>query len=404
METISSVMEYLSPTMMWASLFFATLVILSIIDMVQRHFTYKRQELRCVNETQTIFVAIQNFSGAIAGGRCLFSLFEHAKCPSRVRVGIYESSYMPRAVAVPYYESLQRRFSLSNKIYSSSIKSIANSTRNGGPYAGRQSLIENAYSGEDFILTIHDGVEMLQNWDSDLIEAHKKSSTELHNTVLVAPPSPIQTLSTIKNISFNIFGISSQAEMDPRYPIVGGFSESGLPLHASKPFLGRAKQPEGMKSLLWVSSCAFAPSAFFVDSKISALEQAASGLTDFRLCHAIPKRELPHLFQEDTLITCDGMAAGWTFTCSPKCVSKLFYDPDYSVLSTRSGIALENIHTTSKAVRDLLHNDLAPYLQELGLYKKASPKAFSGVVDLNNTLELENKHGSAARVINRVIA
>jgi len=80
-------------------------------------------------------------------------------------------------------------------------------------------------------------------------------------------------------------------------------------------------------------------------------------------------------------------------------VSKLFYDPDYSVVSTRSGIPLENIHATSKAVRDLLHNDLAPYLQELGLYKKASPKAFSGVVDLNNSLELENKHGTAARVI-----
>ena len=398
METISSMIEYLSPTMMWASLFFATLTILSIIDKVQRHYTNKRQELRCANETKTIFVAIQNFSGAIAGGRCLFSLFEHAKCPSRIRVGIYESSYMPRAVAVPYYESLQRRFSLSSRIYSSSIKSIANSTRNGGPYAGRQALLESAYSGEDFILTIHDGVEMLQNWDFDLIEAHSRSSTEMHNTVIVAPPAPIQTLSTIKNISFNIFGISSQASMDARYPIVGGFSESGLPLHASKPFLGGAN-PEGLKSLLWVSSCAFAPSGFFIDSKVSALEQAASSSADFRLCHAIPKRDFPHLFQEDTLITCDGMAAGWTFTCSPKCVSKLFYDPDYSVVSTRSGIPLENIHATSKAVRDLLHNDLAPYLQELGLYNKSSPKAFSGVVDLNNSLELENKHGTAARVI-----
>jgi len=392
MDIVNSMLDSMSPTMVWASIFVVTLVMITIIDKIQRHFTSLRQASQCVNEKQTIFVAITNFSGAIAGGRSLFSLFEHAKCPYRVKVGIYEASYTPRAVAIPYYESLQRRFSVSSNLFSSSIKSIANSSRNGGPYAARQSLMENAYSGEDFVLTIHDGVEMLQNWDVDLIEAQKNASTSLQNTVIVAPPAPIRTISTV---TFKLFGVSSQENLEPRYPIVGGFSESGLPLHSSKPFLGGAN-PDGMKSLLWLSACSFAPSGFFVDSKMSVLEHSmntAAQQTDFRLCHSIAKRDLPNLFQEDTLITCDGMAAGWTFSCAPKCVSKLYYDPDSSVLSTRSGIALEDIYSTSKAVRDLLHKELGPYLQELGLFKKASPKAFSGVVDVNNSVEIENKHG-----------
>lgn len=393
MEALKAIVE--SNTFIWTLLCLFGFLSLSLIDKLQRYYTSVRQASICTNENQTIFVAITNFSGAIAGGRCLFSLFEHAKCPSRIRVGIYEASYMPRAVAVSYYESLQKRFSISDNVFSNSIKSIAASTKSGGPYHARQSLFEHAYLGEDFILTIHDGVEMLQNWDVDLLKTHTNFSTSLQNTVIIAPPAPIETISSI---TFRLFGVSSQENPEARYPIVGGFSESGLPLHASKPFLG-GSNPEGMKSLLWLSACSFAPCSFFVDSKVTVLEHAAIDESlrlekkEVRLCHAIPKRTLPNLFQEDTLVTCDGMACGWTFICAPKCVSKLYYDPDYSVISTRSGILLEEIHTTSKQVRDILHKELGPYLQELGLFKKATSKAFSGVVDINNSIEIENKHG-----------
>jgi hypothetical protein len=385
------VMEAMSPTMTWAVFLIVTISILTIIDKGQRYFTSLRQAKQCLHEKETIFVAIMNYSGGIAGGRCLFSLFEHAKCPFRIKVGIYEASYMPRAASVSYYESLQMRFSISSNLFTSSIKSVAASSRTNGTYTGRQHLIETAYNGEDYILTIHDGIEMLQNWDIDLITSHKKLSTSLQNTVLVAPPAPIQNMS-VSSYTFRLFGMSSQKNQEPRYPIVGGFSETGLPIHTSKPFLG-GSNPEGMKSLLWMSACSFAPSSFFVDPQIQALSDQKQ-----KLCHAIPKRQLPYLFQEDTLVTCDGMASGWTFVCSPKCVSKLYYDPESTVVSTRSGIPLDDIHETSKNVRDLLHKELGPYLQELGLYKKASPRAFSGVVDLNNSIEIENKHGRKVEI------
>ena len=384
-------MEAMSPTMTWAVFLIVTISILTIIDKGQRYFTSLRQAKQCLHEKETIFVAIMNYSGGIAGGRCLFSLFEHAKCPFRIKVGIYEASYMPRAASVSYYESLQMRFSISSNLFTSSIKSVAASSRTNGTYTGRQHLIETAYNGEDYILTIHDGIEMLQNWDIDLITSHKKLSTSLQNTVLVAPPAPIQNMS-VSSYTFRLFGMSSQKNQEPRYPIVGGFSETGLPIHTSKPFLG-GSNPEGMKSLLWMSACSFAPSSFFVDPQIQALSDQKQ-----KLCHAIPKRQLPYLFQEDTLVTCDGMASGWTFVCSPKCVSKLYYDPESTVVSTRSGIPLDDIHETSKNVRDLLHKELGPYLQELGLYKKASPRAFSGVVDLNNSIEIENKHGRKVEI------
>jgi hypothetical protein len=378
----------MSPTMTWAVFLFVTISALTLIDKAQRYFTSLRQSKLCGNEKETIFVAIMNYSGGIAGGRCLFSLFEHAKCPFRIRVGIYEASYMPRAASVSYYESLQMRFSISSNLFTSSIKSVAASSRTNGPYTGRQNLLDTAYNGEDYILTIHDGIEMLQNWDVDLLSAHKKLSTSLQNTVLVAPPAPIQNM-TVSSYTFRLFGLSSQETPEARYPIVGGFSETGLPIHTSKPFLG-GSDPEGMKSLLWMSSCSFAPSSFFVDPHINALSAHEK---DVKLCHAIPRRQLPYLFQEDTLVTCDGMSSGWTFVCSPKCVSKLYYDPESSIVSTRSGIPLDDIHETSKSVRELLHKELGPYLQELGLYKKASPRAFSGVVDFNNVIEIENKHG-----------
>lgn len=403
-----AMVDYMPPTILWGFFFVATLVVLTLVEKMQRHFTSLRQVSQCVKETATIFVAITNFSGAVAGGRCLFSLFEHAKCPFRIKVGIYEASYTPRAVAVSYYEQLQRRFSTSSNVFSSNIKSSANSTRNGGTYVARQAIIESAYNNEDYILTLHDGVEMLQNWDVDLIALANAHKQKKENIVIVAPPAPIQSMSIL---SLALFGFSTSVGLEPRYPIIGGFSDSGLPLHASKPFLGGA-QPDGLQSLFWSSACSFAPSGFFVDSKTSALEHSSLNTTlhldssmDSNiivdtppLCHAIPRRKLPNLFQDDTLVTCDGMASGWQFQCAPKCVSKLYYEPESSVLSTRSGIPLDEIQATSKLVRDLLHKELGPYLQEVGLFKKASAKAFSGIVNVNNSIEVENKHGRGANV------
>ena len=379
--------------MTWPILLFATILAFTIIDKTQRYFTSQRQLKQCstlANNKETIFVAINNFSGSVAGGRALFSLFEHAKCPFRVKVGIYEASYMPRAAAVMYYESLQKRFSISDNVFSQNIKSISKSSRERGTYMARQIVMETAYGGEAFILTIHDGVEMMQNWDEILIKTylHMQSTMPTQNTVIVAPPAPLETLSSL---SFGWLGLSSQEKLLPRFPIVGSFSEGGLPIHTSRAFLGKTSNNSAQKSLLWTSACSFSPASFFVDSTESVLD---SNVMENNFHHAIQKRILPSLFQEDTLITCDGMVAGWTYVCSPSCVSRLYYDPDYSVISTRSGIPLEDIDATNKKVRDtILHKELGPYLHEIGLFKKPAPKAFTGVVDASNEAEIASKHG-----------
>jgi hypothetical protein len=108
---------------------------------------------------------------------------------------------------------------------------------------------------------------------------------------------------------------------------------------------------------------------------------------------AIARRNLPFLFLDDTLITCDAMAAGWNFHCSTRGISRFWFDSDANIVSTRSGIPLEDIFKDSKETRDIMHKELGPYLQEIGLYKKATSKAFLGVVDPSNREEIGKKHG-----------
>ena len=362
--------------------------VFSVLDYIMRNFKSKRQQSACSSlKDETIYVALLNYSGSGAGGRCLYSLFENAKCPTRIHVGIYEASYIPRGGAVEFYDKLQKRFSSSALNFKTQIKSFPVSSRNGGSYVARQHLIEKTYADEKYILTLNDNVEMLKNWDEELV---RTLSSLPKNNVVVAPPSPAK----------NVFTWLFDSNLDARYPVVGGFSESGLPLHTSKPFLGNSSLDSNVqKSLLWMSSCSFCHASFFVESKKPLLslnhenQNKNEDEEQQNFAIAIARRNLPNLFLDDTLLTCDAMAAGWNFHCSTRGISRFWFDSDANIVSTRSGIPLEDIFKDSKETRDIMHKELGPYLQEIGLYKKATSKAFLGVVDPSNREEIGKKHG-----------
>jgi hypothetical protein len=243
-----------------------------------------------------------------------------------------------------------------------------------GSYNARHDLIEKTYSNETFILALHDCVELQKDWDEILINAilDEKKRSPLKNVAIVAPPIPVRA---------GIFGLfSNEEDFLPRYPVISGFTYAGLPLHSSKPFNKNVSDFNGIPSLLWNSSCSFCPANFFVNSTVAVSNTSVVGTS-------IPRRNIPNLFHEDTLITCDAMAAGWSFVCSPKLVARTYYEPNFGTIAARSGIPLQDISTSSKKVRDLLHAELGHYLVDIGLFKRATERAFSGIIDKDDMLE-----------------
>jgi hypothetical protein len=81
------------------------------------------------------------------------------------------------------------------------------------------------------------------------------------------------------------------------------------------------------------------------------------------------------------------MAAGWSFVCCPKLIARTYYEPNFGTIAARSGIPLQDISNTSKKVRDLLHSELGPYLVDIGLFKRATERAFSGIINKDDSLE-----------------
>ena len=75
----------------WTVLCIFLLIGLSIHTRWKQTSSRKRMEKFCSsNGNQTIFVALISEHSSISAAKTLFSIFDNAACPKRIRVGLYE--------------------------------------------------------------------------------------------------------------------------------------------------------------------------------------------------------------------------------------------------------------------------------------------------------------------------
>jgi hypothetical protein len=242
----------------WGVLGLLALAALSFHTRWKQSSTKKTIRRACKESKDGIFVALVGEHSTLASAQALFSVFQQASCPYRVRVGLYE--LIQRESVLDVYKRMAEKNSDSGLSFVENVVCMRRYAENKGPYAALGELMQHSYSGEKYVLTLSSSVQMLKGWDTLLIHLSEKAGPK---TALVVSP-----------------------KLHPSFYVLKNF-ENGFPEFGAKPMF----LPQNAPSKFWTRECSFAPASFW---------------TKFR-----DLRFLRH--GTDALISADAVAAGWKF-------------------------------------------------------------------------------------------
>jgi hypothetical protein len=221
----------------------------------------KRIEKSCLNSSQSIFVALLGEHSSASIAQTLFSIFENASCPHRIRVGLYEIIDNEEDASEKYLK-LSRKNSVSGLSYENQITIMKRFSSDRGRYGALRELMQHALKDSRFVLTSNDTSLFLQDWDIKLISEIDRFS---HTSLI---------LSTSEFPSFTVL-----STFEDGMPIVGWRS-----LHKSAEVAAK----------FWIYQTSFSTASFWRKMRW--------------------QKDSDYLIAgTDVMVTCDALSRGWKF-------------------------------------------------------------------------------------------
>jgi len=336
----------------WASLGLMVLIALSLHDKFRQRKARKRVEQSCKGgSSDSIFVALVGHHSTRSTAQALFSLFDAASCPKRVRVGVYELVDEQAGSLLDMYARMAEKYGALGLAFRERVTVLKRFAEDQGLYGALWELMEHAYAGEAFVLTLDDSTQMHTGWDEKLINASLK-----------APPRSALVLPTAS---------------DPSFLVLERFEE-GLPVLGRRRLQGTAA--DAVASKFWAANASFARAGFWARDQPAALPSR--------------REQLKHLtIGTDLLVTCDALQRGWRFLhpAKPHTISRPLATAAHSMWqSTRASRRACDV-----ARESVLFSELQPQLQRLGLRAgSVQPDAALGMVAPRDAEEAAAKYGS----------
>lgn len=328
----------------WAALGLVVLVALSLHTRWKQRGARKRMQAACANvDNRTIFVALLGEHSTLNTAQALYSVFEHAACPSRVRVGLYEVVDDADGSALDVYTRMAEKNGASGMSFASQVSVLQRFAADRGPLGALQELFMHALRDEAFVLTLSDATQVLKGWDKKMLELVERAG----RTCLVVTPAT-----------------------NPSFGVLSDF-EDGLPVLGLRNLSSFANTP----AKFWQRECSFAPADFW--------KQRGKELQSEALRHLDAGLEV--------LVTCDAMARGWKFLHPAK---HALAQPLPS--SFRSCWGSSRASRAASADARLAFTRYSEPLRALGMLGDIRKEPLLGIVSAADEDEIVTKYGSNA--------
>lgn len=258
----------------------------------------------------------------------LVHLFDNSSCPQHITAGVYEVVPDLRAASAvaARYAALAPSANRLGRSFSDRIRSVkVPAVRAMPPDAARGFVLSQAYGGEAFVGTVASGVQVLEGWDSKLLEARRRAANPLACVVsppAAPPPSANVGLALKRGDSqwsdlLNSFGQRlsasppAQSALEPSFLVIAESQRGHWPRISARSF-ARPDTDAPQPSLFWTGELSLGPASALVKP-----EQQRS-----RIGGAAPFGSGPRaasLRAADYTTSLNLWSAGWEFTtpCVP---------------------------------------------------------------------------------------
>jgi len=213
----------------------------------------KQNAMRAEDNYNTIFIAIPCYRDESECAQTLFSIFNEAECPWRVRVGILHhvepvNDYSDNILNL--YEQLCDRHHATS--FQKQIRVVmAASQEAKGPLSARAFIEANMFKNERFYMTMDSHMRMVAGWDTKVLSMYESCLALSERPILTTFPA-------------NFNRQTQQPEDDrPTYVAADGFDQDGFPRPKALPFVTMPVRP--VESLFWVPCFSFASSRIIND-------------------------------------------------------------------------------------------------------------------------------------------
>lgn len=165
----------------------------------------RREKMRPEDNYNTIFVAIPCYRDEHACAETLFSIFNEASCPWRLRVAVMhhmqpaDEQYGLDILSL--YEHVVLRHSATS--FQSQINMVIRpASEASGPWEARRFLLRSAFQNERFVLLVNGNTQFVRNWDALCLDQYawmlRLNPRPILTTypALVDPEQPLEALPT----------------------------------------------------------------------------------------------------------------------------------------------------------------------------------------------------------------
>lgn len=208
--------------------------------------TDRRDRSRPEDNFNTIFVVIPCYRDEYACAETLFSLFNEASCPWRLRIAVMHHIHPTENNYAMNIENLYEHVVLrhNSTSFQSQIKIVVHEIATAtGPWDARSTLL-NIFQNERFVLFVNSHCQFVRNWDSGVLDQYTRS--------LTLSPRPIITTSP------SLADKQTPLEPLPTYPVVDSKGDLSVAVYSRVPI-------RPFPTFVFVPAFAFASSRVLVD-------------------------------------------------------------------------------------------------------------------------------------------
>ena len=357
----------------WLTFTFIILIIFSVHSAWKKRKIMRQNVSKCASsKNKKIFVALISENGFLVAAESLHNIFSSASCPHNVFVGMHEIVLSDphiekrNSLALKEFIKLSKSYALSGNAtdydFSAHVTSAIRLSTDESPVGAILDLINYEASNKnyDYVLTLSDGVRMMDNWDLKLMN----QSASYQKTVFVMNPE--------NSPSFSSFGgFIKDAPIINRYPIVEK---------------GQTSQNVCAKFFMW--ECSFAPMSFWCAGTENQIKNGTCSLSVSKISKLFSGYEL--------LITIESKKRGWKLehpfnlklcTFLPQTLNSKRWAKHFKTSSSVKNYYLKKLFDGENEI----------ILKSLGITKqKIEPHGILGMCNESNMDEKIQKFGSVA--------
>ena len=171
----------------------------------------------------TIFVAIPCYRDEYACAETLFSLFNEASCPWRLRVAVMHHVHPAENHYAMNIQNLYEHVVLRHNAtsFQSQIKIVVEEISTAtGPWDARKAIL-NLFQNERFVLFVNSNCKFVRNWDSAALDQYTQSLAMSPRPILTTCPSIVNVEDTLESL--------------PTYPVVDSKGELSIAVYLQVP-------------------------------------------------------------------------------------------------------------------------------------------------------------------------